>query len=767
MFSKKIVLMLVLVGALGTSCSDDYDDTLLNSKVEDLTSRVEKLEQLAQKMNNEIGSLQTIVSKLESNIGVLKIEEVTNAEGTKGYRITFTDSTTAEIYNGKDGQDGKDGTSPKIGVKKFTDGLYYWTLNDEFIEAEGKKLPVKGEKGEDGLDGKDGTTPQVRINSFTSEWEISTNNGFSWSPTGVIAKGEKGEKGDSFFSNVVESEDKVDFILTNGETISLPKGSLFAIHLSTTELHIAGGETLSLNYTLEGATAGCFVEAYAKDGYTADVDEGTQRISITAPAEFTASSVTVVYSNGVDKTVIARINLLEPIVKNLQTIGQLNKISDTSAFVQVDVENASVVDVTTDCAIITDASGEYFAVQGNVAQLQKNEVIDINGIPARDKFGFIHFTTDNGMNWQQKGTAAATPVTYKAWKGNDVAAYVGNNPFNQWSTEIRFRAQAVELEGIYTDQQGKRMLEMADNMVYGTRYDVELVKGTADALQPGAKVKVRGFALGADAIGQNRILRLYVSGAEMLEEPQPEVLIERAPFIANTYFFPMWKNHGTLPAVANSLNNLSQFTFECLLNFGAFTPTIQSIMGVEDLFLVRVNDGVSLNPDQLEIVVRGQSGKIHKLNDYQLSFNNTLSKWFHLAVVADLVSSRVKCYINGKLIKEFHEPDLATSVCLWTDFEEEYKNPHSFFIGRSYDNNRPFQGLLSEVRIWNKCLSESEINAKNHFYIVRNPESEENLLAYWRLNEGSGMEFMDHSKYHNNLKTYNEPATWVPVRLPE
>ena len=44
-----------------------------------------------------------------------------------------------------------------------------------------------------------GTTPQIRINTQTNEWEISVNNGLSWTSTGVKATGTDGKDGDTPF----------------------------------------------------------------------------------------------------------------------------------------------------------------------------------------------------------------------------------------------------------------------------------------------------------------------------------------------------------------------------------------------------------------------------------------------------------------------------------------------------------------------------------------------------------------------------------------
>ena len=49
--------------------------------------------------------------------------------------------------------------------------------------------------GEDGKDGKDGITPKLRINSSTNEWEVSYDNGSTYTSLGVKATGEKGADG--------------------------------------------------------------------------------------------------------------------------------------------------------------------------------------------------------------------------------------------------------------------------------------------------------------------------------------------------------------------------------------------------------------------------------------------------------------------------------------------------------------------------------------------------------------------------------------------
>ena len=60
-------------------------------------------------------------------------------------------------------------------------------------------------------------------------------------------------------------------------------------------------------------------------------------------------------------------------------------------------------------------------------------------------------------------------------------------------------------------------------------------------------------------------------------------------------------------------------------------------------------------------------------------------------------------------------------------------------------------------------LAKEELQARNHFYKVA-PDSE-GLVAYWKMNEGSGNNLQDYANGYD-LKA-NTNVIWVPVSLPE
>ena len=61
--------------------------------------------------------------------------------------------------------------------------------------------------------------------------------------------------------------------------------------------------------------------------------------------------------------------------------------------------------------------------------------------------------------------------------------------------------------------------------------------------------------------------------------------------------------------------------------------------------------------------------------------------------------------------------------------------PETLYIGRGYQGKRYFKGDLAEVRLWNRALDPSEIQAKMQQSLIGN---EPGLVGYWPLNDGSG-----------------------------
>lgn len=232
--------LLATVAMFGCS---EYDDTELRNDVNDLKSRLEKLESWCNTANGQISALQGLVTALEQKDFITGVTPI--IEGTKevGYTITFTKSTPITIMHGKDGAKGADGVTPIIGVKQHTDGLYYWVVKvgdaaEKWMQdSEGNMIRTTGDKGDTGTDGASGHTPVLSVDTFDGKlyWKVDSEwllNGDNKVPaTGdngdTGATGSDGKDGDSIFATDgidTTDPDNVIFTLADGTTkITLPR----------------------------------------------------------------------------------------------------------------------------------------------------------------------------------------------------------------------------------------------------------------------------------------------------------------------------------------------------------------------------------------------------------------------------------------------------------------------------------------------------------------------------------------------------------------
>ena len=184
-------------------CNDEYDDSALVKRLDDFEQRLERLERLCNDMNTNLGSMQTIVTALDRGDYITSVEPLTENGSMVGYTIRFAKGTPIVVYNGKPG------TAPVVSVKKDTDGIYYWTLDGEWITDGGKKLPVSGQ---------DGTSPKLKIEE--EYWYISYDDGTTWTKLDK-ATGEKGDDGAGILVDM--DENYVYFTLPDGRTVAVPR----------------------------------------------------------------------------------------------------------------------------------------------------------------------------------------------------------------------------------------------------------------------------------------------------------------------------------------------------------------------------------------------------------------------------------------------------------------------------------------------------------------------------------------------------------------
>lgn len=277
---KKLFYLVAAVGMLFASC-EDYDDTGINNKLNELDQRLTELEATVKAMNQDIAGIQTLVDAMQNNVYVSRI-----VEGETGYEVFFTNGESITISNGKDGEAGKDGVTVTIMLDE-TDGQYYWAVTKDgvtsFIEVDGKRILVKGDKG---------NTPLMRVvmEGETGYWEVSYDNGETYErvllPDGTPVTTSGGAGGLFKEAYVDEETNTAVFVFLNGEKLEIELRSEMYIRF-------AGEEQLEKAAFRMGETREFQLEAVGvlktvvttPDEWNASYDKATKVLKITAPAE--------------------------------------------------------------------------------------------------------------------------------------------------------------------------------------------------------------------------------------------------------------------------------------------------------------------------------------------------------------------------------------------------------------------------------------------------------------------------------------------------
>jgi hypothetical protein len=217
--------------------SSCYNDDDLKNSISGLEDRMDKLEASLQSVQTDISTLKTLTDALSQNKSIASVLE--NEDGS--YTIKFSDKTEVTIRNGENGED-----APQITViKNEEDGVYYWGITS----TDGKKTFLKD--GEGNMMPVTAAAPKIRINTNTKEWEISTDGGKTWEPTGVYASGE-GTGDTSLFSGVSQDDDYAYFTLKDGTILKLSKSKELKCEILSGKQYFANGEEKLISVEMSG-----------------------------------------------------------------------------------------------------------------------------------------------------------------------------------------------------------------------------------------------------------------------------------------------------------------------------------------------------------------------------------------------------------------------------------------------------------------------------------------------------------------------------------
>lgn len=192
---KKIKYFILSIFSIATliSCSDMED---IRNDIDDLNSRLDKIEALLPQLNQDIAHYQGI---LNGQILVLGYEIQENGD----YTLSLSDGTVMTVYSGEPMEN-----LPKMSIG--SDGYWYCTINGEtnFLLQDGEKVSANP---------TDGKTPQLRVNA-EGMWEYSYD-GEKWESGIGMADPDKGSGEVSVFDNVSLADDgkSMIFVWTSGD----------------------------------------------------------------------------------------------------------------------------------------------------------------------------------------------------------------------------------------------------------------------------------------------------------------------------------------------------------------------------------------------------------------------------------------------------------------------------------------------------------------------------------------------------------------------
>jgi hypothetical protein len=131
----------------------------------------------------------------------------------------------------------------------------------------------------------------------------------------------------------------------------------------------------------------------------------------------------------------------------------------------------------------------------------------------------------------------------------------------------------------------------------------------------------------------------------------------------------------------------------------------------------------------------GNEGSGYDRIDKEVQANEMAGQWNHWAFTKNANTGSMKIYLNGNL---WHSGTRKTNPI----------DLQSLHIGSSSNMNRSYYGNLDEFRIWDTELSEAEIADYMYSSIPSNHPSIDNLVAYYRFDEGSGNLLNDQTGNH-------------------
>ncbi|MFH2028816.1 MAG: LamG domain-containing protein [Nanoarchaeota archaeon] len=186
---------------------------------------------------------------------------------------------------------------------------------------------------------------------------------------------------------------------------------------------------------------------------------------------------------------------------------------------------------------------------------------------------------------------------------------------------------------------------------------------------------------------------------------------------------------------SGSLGLTDKITFEARVKF--------DMTGEQTLMMKNNNYGIRVLPTSIIVNLWNSTDGSHYIN---VNESQESDIWKYYAFTWDDTEDIVRIYIDGDEVGNdtFYGPLQITTNELFIGKVDW--GPPSYYLN----------GTLDEVRIWNKSLTQTELQQNMNGELIGN---EQDLVAYWKFNEASGSMIYDSTSNNNNGTIYE--AQWV------
>lgn len=164
----------------------------------------------------------------------------------------------------------------------------------------------------------------------------------------------------------------------------------------------------------------------------------------------------------------------------------------------------------------------------------------------------------------------------------------------------------------------------------------------------------------------------------------------------------------------------------------------------------RIETGVGYGADQKFYVYSPNSGTVTTYGTTTI----TVGTWYHVAITYTYATGNIVAYLNG-------QQELTKTI----PASDRIQSNDRFSLGQEWDNSSRsalFHGELDEVRIWDDIRTISELNYNRYSELAG---TDANLLAYYKMSDGSGTSLTDDSP-NSYTGTLVNGTAWVSSTVP-